>query len=148
MEKIGLLDAYHVPVTCKQCGGNMVFKGVGEYHCEDCGNVEYDDYGKVRRYLEEHPGANAVEVEQNTGVAQKAIRQLLRDARIQVTEGSQSFLQCELCHRNIRYGKFCPECEKKISRSAEEHQHRAKEFQGFGMNQRGDEGHRRFMRDE
>ena len=41
---------------CKKCGGIMVFKGVGEYHCEDCNAVDYDDYGKVRLYIEEHDG--------------------------------------------------------------------------------------------
>ncbi|MCM1100636.1 MAG: flagellar protein [Clostridium sp.] len=148
MEKVGLLDAYHTPLVCKECGGRMIFKGVGEYHCEDCGYVDYDDYGKVRQYLEEHPGANAVEVEEHTGVQQKIIRQMLREARIQVAEGSQSFLHCELCGKGIRYGKFCPECEKKFNKSAEEHQQRVKNLQGYGKNQKSEDGQRRFMRDD
>ncbi|MCM1112322.1 MAG: hypothetical protein NC399_03595 [Muribaculum sp.] len=147
MERVGLLDAYHTPTTCQECGGMMIFKGVGEYRCEDCGSVAYDDYGKVRVYLEEHPGANAVEVEQNTGVPQKTIRQLLREARIQVADGSQTFLHCEICRKNIRYGRYCPECEKLARRSLEEHQDRVKSLQGFGKVQKGEEGQRRFMRD-
>lgn len=147
MERVGLLDAYHTPRICKECGGVMIFKGVGEYCCEDCGGVAYDDYGRVRVYLEEHPGANIVEVEQNTGVPQKTIRQLLREARIQVADGSQTFLHCEICRKNIRYGRYCPECEKLAQRNREEHQDRVKGLQGFGMAQKGEEGQRRFMRD-
>ena len=32
-------DQYNIPTTCAQCGGVMVFKGVGEYQCEVCGEV-------------------------------------------------------------------------------------------------------------
>lgn len=42
----------HVPQRCKLCFGRMIFKGVGEYQCEECGYLDYDDYGKVRNYVE------------------------------------------------------------------------------------------------
>ena len=51
----------------------MVFKGVGEYKCEKCGRIGFDDYGKTRNYIEQHPGATMAEVAHETGVAQKAI---------------------------------------------------------------------------
>lgn len=62
MEDFGALEKYHIPQVCLNCGGVMVFKGVGEYRCEECGNVDFDDYGKVRQYIEGHPGANAAQV--------------------------------------------------------------------------------------
>ena len=37
------IDSYNRPRNCQKCGGVMVFKGVGEYHCEECDAVEYDD---------------------------------------------------------------------------------------------------------
>ena len=38
---------------CQECGGTRIeYKGVGEYKCEDCGLLMYNDYGKVRLYLE------------------------------------------------------------------------------------------------
>ena len=40
-----LLDYYNIPRICQKCGGVMVFKGVGEYHCELCDFVDYDDAG-------------------------------------------------------------------------------------------------------
>lgn len=49
-------DNYNRPTICAECGGIMVFKGVGEYKCEKCGSVGYDDYGKTRNYIEHHRG--------------------------------------------------------------------------------------------
>ena len=77
------LNVYHAPYLCHECGGVMIFEGVGEYRCEDCGVVDYDDYGKVRNYLEGHKGATALEIEGATGVTRRTIRLLLKDGRIQ-----------------------------------------------------------------
>ena len=147
MDEFGALEKYHVPKICKQCGGVMIFKGVGEYHCEECGDVEYDDYGKVRLYIEEHPGANAAQVEENTGVTQKIIRRLLKDGRIEVAENSASFLRCEVCGKSIRSGEFCPECEVKVHQRMESQQRALmqKDSKGVGMGRKGDEGQRRFI---
>lgn len=144
----GFIDYYHIPGVCKKCGGVMVFVGVGEYRCEKCGEAEYDDYGKVRRYLEIHKGATAAEVEMGTGVSQKTIRRLLKESRIEVAEHSKAFLHCELCGKEIRCGAYCQECEIKIHRSLEEEQ-RAKLVQsmkGYSLQQGGDEGQKRFRR--
>lgn len=151
IERLNELDVYHVPRVCKQCGGVMIYKGVGEYHCEDCGFVDYDDYGKVRMYIEAHRGATAAEIEAAIGVSQRTIRQMLRESRIEVAEGSKSFLHCDLCGKEIRSGRFCPECEVKVHHAMEEEQREKlrKDAKGFGMQQKGDaEGHRRFVREE
>ena len=148
MEEFGMLEQYHIPKVCTECEGVMIFKGVGEYQCEKCGAVEYDDYGKVRLYIETHPGSNAAQVEQKTGVTQKIIRRLLKDGRIEVAEGSKSFLRCEVCGKDIRSGQFCPECEKKVHNRIEEHQRalNQKKAKVVGMAEKGEEGQRRFMR--
>lgn len=150
MERLLTSEAYKIPRECEKCGGVLVFKGVGEYQCEDCGETVYDDYGKVRIYIEEHKGATAAEVEAAIGVSQKTIRRLLKDGRIEIAEGSKMFLHCEICDKLIRSGRYCPECEIKVHRNLEEKQRadRAKNAQGFGTGNIGDEGQRRFMRGE
>lgn len=149
MNLIGALDAYHIPRVCQKCGGVMVFKGVGEYHCEDCGFVDYDDYGKVRMYIENHRGATAAEIEKEVGVAQRTVRRLLKDGRLEITEGSKVYLRCELCGKQIRSGQFCPDCEVKMHRNLEEKQREIarKVKQGFGMEKKGEEGQKRFVRE-
>lgn len=72
----------HIPRICEECGGEYRYNGIGEYVCTKCGNLAYDDYGKVRNYLEIHPGATATEVEAGTGVTKMAIRRLLNEERI------------------------------------------------------------------
>jgi len=151
MEKISLgsIDLYNIPRVCKVCGGVMVFKGVGEYQCEDCQAIEYDDYGKVRRYIEEHRGATAAQIEEAVGVPQRTVRRLLKDGRIEIAEGSKVFLRCELCGKAIRSGQFCPECEIKVHRKLEASQREQlhKNEQGFGMDSKEvSEGQRRFKR--
>ena len=128
----------------------MVFKGVGEYHCEDCGLVDYDDYGKVRLYIEAHKGATAAEIEKEVGVPQRTVRRLLKDGRIEIAEGSKMYLRCELCGKQIRSGQFCPECEIKAHRNLEEKQRELQRniTQGYGMGDRkGEEGQKRFVRE-
>ncbi|MDE7207978.1 MAG: hypothetical protein K2N90_12640, partial [Lachnospiraceae bacterium] len=59
------VQIYEVPTVCKSCGGVLVYKGLGEYHCEKCRTKEYDNYGKTRNYIEKNPGASAVDIEKN-----------------------------------------------------------------------------------
>ena len=149
IERLLRPDAYNIPRECEKCGGVMVFKGLGEYRCEHCGELAYDDYGKVRNYIEEHRGATAAQIEEAIGVSQKTIRRLLKEGKLEVTEDSRSFLRCELCGKDIRSGLYCPECERKMHHSLEEKQREInRKIQGFSAAQKNDEGQRRFMRGE
>ncbi len=149
MDGFGAFDMYHVPRVCKECGGVMVFKGVGEYHCERCDSVEYDDYGKVRLFIEENKGATAAEIESAVGVSQRVVRRLLKDGRIEIAEGSNVFLRCELCGKQIRSGQYCPDCEIKVHRRMEAKQRDMlrKDTHGFGLDLGGEEGQKRFVRE-
>lgn len=144
------LNQYHTPVVCSKCGGVMIFKGVGEYRCENCNALEYDDYGKVRCYLEKNKGATAADVEASTGVKQKTIRMLLRDARLEIADDSRAYLVCEKCGKQIRLGRFCPTCEIEYHRNLEEQQRklRNKDLKGHGLGNEEAEGERRFNRDK
>lgn len=117
-------DVYNRPRVCTECGGVMVFQGVGEYQCEECHHIAYDDYGKVRNYIEVHPGANTAEVEKETGVKTKTIFSMLREQRLQVTADSKSFLRCDMCKTPIRWGRLCPNCEVRYHRMVEDEQRR------------------------
>lgn len=148
MESILQLNNYNAPTKCKSCGGRMIFKGVGEYKCEDCGEVAYDDYGKVRLYIEEHHGATASEIESAIGVKQKTIRQLLKEERLEVTPDSKTFLKCEFCGVDIRSGRFCGACGKLFKAKTDAmKEKKMKQVQGFGQISKGEDGAKRFERD-
>ena len=138
-----------VKELCEKCGGVMVFKGVGEYQCEDCKELAYDDYGKVRRYIEGHKGATAPEIESATGVKQRTIRTMLKEGRLEVAPDSKAFLHCEMCGKTIRYGRLCQECEINYHRRVEDMQRQDRKIkaQGFGLGSDGASGEKRFKRE-
>lgn len=137
-----------VPSNCEKCGGSMEFKGVGEYKCTECQHVMYDDYGKVRNYLETHAGATQSEVAEVTGVSINKIRQLLKEEKIEIAPNSNVFLHCELCGQPIRSGRFCAECERRAQQRADADKHTAKkDTHGFGIGKMETSGAKRFKRD-
>lgn len=148
-DKLDVSDYYHIPRTCVKCGQVMVFQGLGEYKCEECGFFAYDDYGKVRSYIERHRGANAIEVETATGVSRRTIQKMLKDARIEVAFSSKTFLKCEMCGKDIRSGELCPSCEMTMHRHLEERQReeiRSHAKAGTSKSE-GNSGQRRYSRD-
>lgn len=136
---------YGRPTQCSVCGGSLIYKGIGEYQCSECYSLEYDDYGKVRLYIELHNGATSAEIAEATGVTQQKIRQMLKEERLEVTPDSMAFLHCEMCGIDIRSGRYCAACETKIRKDAAA-ESRSSKIQGFGHAQRGEDGERRFMR--
>lgn len=72
------------PVKCSRCGGKLIYKGLGEYRCEECQNAEYDNYGKVRAYLEKHPGASVPAICQGTGLSRAEISRMISEERFQL----------------------------------------------------------------
>lgn len=146
LEIFGFSD-YNRPLKCKECGGVMVFKGCGEYQCEECRNRDYDDYGKVRNYLEKNQGATMAQAAEKTGVSQKAIRQMLKESRLEVASDSKMFLTCEICGVSIRHGKLCPNCEMAYHRRTETEERAKHQMSGFSMErEKSDSGEKRFHR--
>ena len=137
------------PTICQACGGVLVFKGVGEFICEECGAKEYDDYGKVRNYLERHRGANVAEISDMTGVSHKAIRELIKEKRFDVLDNKGGYLRCEVCGENITTGRMCPKCEENYHRQVEKAARAGqnKKISGYGESGHLEQGSKRFTRE-
>ena len=146
--KIRILNDYNRPTLCKSCGGIMVYKGLGEYQCEDCQQFDYDDYGKVRNYLDKHTGANVAEISSATGVTHKAIREMIKENRFEVIDNRGGYIRCEMCGKNIKSGRLCESCEILYHRQLEEEARGSKKsnISGYGEGTKGDEGHIRYTR--
>lgn len=146
------VNTYNRPTYCSECGGVMVFKGLGEYQCEKCGFLDYDDYGKVRNYVEKHMGVTSAEASKATGVTQKSIRDMLKEGRLEIAQNSAIFLKCEICGAMIRSGRYCPQCEMNYHHDLEEMARKARHHgDTFGYSterRRGEEGAKRFKREE
>lgn len=151
MRTLQMTEGQYIPVVCKECGGVLVYKGLGEYRCEECGASEYDDYGKVRGYLEKHKGANVADISTETGVSRKSIRQMVKENRFEVIESRAGYLRCEVCGVEIKSGHFCPKCEDALHKNVEEkarnERQRKMAISGYGEAPRGDDGSKRFTRE-
>lgn len=73
-----------VPVLCGKCHGKLIYNGLGQYKCEKCQNIELDNYGKVREYLEKHPGASVPDICTATGLNRAEISKMVSEDKFQV----------------------------------------------------------------
>lgn len=69
------------PTECTVCKGKLKYEGLGTYKCLSCNNLEFDDYGKVRKYLEEHKAVNIATVSKETNVSRRVIQYMLDQER-------------------------------------------------------------------
>ena len=66
--------------------------------------------------MREHKGAGIAEVAEACDVEPSQIRQWLREERLEVTEDSAMFLNCESCGAPIRCGRFCDKCKASMKK--------------------------------
>ena len=99
-------------VKCEICGHKMMFQGGGKYQCKN-GNTMYDDFGKVKSFLEENGPTPAIVIEQATGVKRDIIENYLKIGRVEIPEGSKYYIHCERCGCSLKYGTICPVCAGK-----------------------------------
>lgn len=142
---------FNTPLKCEMCGHvKLIYDGIGEYRCEQCGYLMYDDYGVVRNYLEKNPGATQGEVSKATGIPTSVIRRLLKEDKIQIAPGSIVFLHCEMCGADIRSGRLCDRCSRGIS-VGDATKKNSTEFRhvvgGFVRDKKEATGSKRFTRD-
>ena len=150
MDRIHKLEHLNLnePVRCEKCGSMKIkYNGVGEYQCEACGFLMYDDYGKVRNYIERNPGATSTEVSKAVGVSKEKINRLLREDKIQIAPGSATFLRCEKCDAEIRSGRYCIKCTDEMNKGsslAKASSRSSSISGGFGKTARTQSGAKRF----
>lgn len=96
--------------VCPNCGTLMKYKYRGIFVCENCGTEELNDYGKVKKYLDENGPTNAIELAAKTGVRRSKIGEFLRLGKVEIPENSTTFIHCKGCGTAIRFGNYCANC--------------------------------------
>ena len=97
---------------CSACGTVMEYLSLGEYRCPKCGREELDEYGKVRRYVDEHGPTPAHIIAEETGVDREKIDVFLRKGKLEIVSGPEGYLKCEMCGVPIRFGRICQDCAR------------------------------------
>lgn len=106
--------------ACKKCGRFFKYVNIGYGLCPDCTKIDNAQFEKVKAYMYEHGQANAIEISEATGISERQIMQYLRDGRVEIPSNSPIFIKCEMCHTDIRYGRFCPECALKLQKTSQD----------------------------
>ncbi|MCR4851723.1 MAG: hypothetical protein K5870_10740 [Lachnospiraceae bacterium] len=99
-------------ICCSKCKGNVKQIRSGEYECVNCGNIEYDDFGKVRKYLEENGPQTKEKIILETGVSREVVNEFLAEQRLEVAPHSEKTLKCTVCGKPIQSGLICSACLK------------------------------------
>ena len=73
--------------ACPECGHSVEYRGLGEYFCSACDKIVYDDYGKVRHFLEEYPGVTLVQIAEHTGVDKAKLRRMVEEGKFTIGGG-------------------------------------------------------------
>lgn len=95
--------------SCKKCG--RLFNYItGAPMCPACREAMEEKFQVVKAYIREHKGAGITEVSEACDVDAAQIRQWLREDRLEVTQDSALFLNCESCGTAIRSGRYCEKC--------------------------------------
>lgn len=102
-------DKLTKPTTCRECKGSMLYQGLGVYECEACHHQEFNEYAKVRNYIEEHSHADVsiYTISEVTGVSMSTIKAFIREGRFEVIEHTK---RCLECGKPILTGRCCKDC--------------------------------------
>ena len=102
--------------NCRICGKIFNYLS-GAPVCPACRDNMEAKFQQVKDYIRENRGVGITEVAEACDVEPAQIRQWLREDRLEVTEDSAVFLNCESCGAPIRSGKFCEKCKQNMAKS-------------------------------
>ena len=108
---------YERTKICPDCGINMKYMFGEQFRCPQCGRTELSEFGKVKEFLEKAGPQPAIVISDETGVSLEYVNMLLRQGRIEIPDGSDTYIKCQKCGTDIRYGRYCPDCMLKIAKS-------------------------------
>jgi len=101
--------------NCPRCG--KIFTYISRPICNNCLEVEENEFKVVKEYIYDNPGASISEVSQATDVTVEKIMRFLREERLEISsENNNLMLECERCGRAIKSGRFCENCKADINK--------------------------------
>ncbi|MGN0402319.1 MAG: flagellar protein [Acetatifactor sp.] len=112
--------------NCRSCG--KIFNYItGIPICPMCREKMEAKFQEVKEYIREHKGAGISQVAEACDVEPAQIQQWLREERLEVTEDSALFLNCDVCGAPIRSGKYCEKCKLNMTRELKDVMHSARD---------------------
>lgn len=110
-KKSNALRINRIPVECEFCGGSVEQISLGIYRCLKCGGENFDDYQKIRSFLEKVGSAPAMVISRNTGVSVRTIEHFFHEEYLEIPKLSDVRMACQKCGNPIRTGYLCDSCK-------------------------------------
>lgn len=99
--------------SCKGC--SRLFNYIaGPHLCPNCREKLEEKFQEVKAYINDHKGVSIQTVSEECDVDNNQIKQWLREGRLEITEDSAIFINCESCGAPIKSGRFCNACAYKM----------------------------------
>ena len=84
---------------------------VGPVICPRCREAREEKFQEVKKYIDEHRGADILEVSEECDVEPGQIHQWIREERLVFSDNSPIGVNCENCGTMIKTGRFCDKCK-------------------------------------
>lgn len=99
--------------NCVKC--NKLFNYVaGPTICPNCRKSLEEKFKEVRIFIRKNPSATIGEVAEECDTDIKQIRQWVREERLSFSGDSAIGIECELCGKTIKTGRFCNACKAEM----------------------------------
>jgi flagellar operon protein (TIGR03826 family) len=99
--------------NCKQCGRLFNYLS-GLPICPSCKEKMEDKFIQTKEYIRDNPGATIQMVADENEVTVQQIRQWVREERLEFSKDSPVGIECEICGKTIRTGRYCENCKNKM----------------------------------
>ena len=100
--------------NCKGCG--KIFNYLcGAPLCPTCLKKLDDKFDQVKEYIYNNPGVGIQEVAEENEVSVSQIKRWVREERLAFSNDSSIGLDCEVCGKMIKTGRFCNMCKDKMA---------------------------------
>lgn len=101
--------------NCRRCGKIFNYLG-GVPICQDCKKNDEEEFKRIKEYLYENPGASISQVSIALDVSIEKIKRYLKEGRLEIVgEDSNMVLECEVCGKAIKTGRYCEMCERELA---------------------------------
>lgn len=100
--------------NCRKC--RRLFNYVmGPVYCAQCRQAMEEEFQKVKKYVQEHPGCDIRMVSEACEVDPMQIRQWIKEERLCFSDDSPIGIACERCGVTIKSGRFCAKCKSDMT---------------------------------
>lgn len=96
--------------NCTKCGKIFNY-AMGKPICQTCRKNLEDTFKETRTFIKRNPNASLAEVSEACNVDVKQIKLWVREERLSFSDSSSIGIDCEVCGKSIKTGRFCDGCK-------------------------------------